>query len=104
MNMLPSNRISAHPGEILLHEFLLPSATTQAALARAIGIPQNRVNEIVKGKRGITAETALLFSAYFHNSAEFWMNLQVAYDLSKARASRKKMSVTVSKRKRGAVA
>jgi addiction module HigA family antidote len=102
--MLPNNRISAHPGEILLHEFLLPAAITQSALAHALGIPQNRVNEIVKGKRGITAETALLLSAYFHNSAEFWMNLQVAYDLSKARASMKKVPRGASKRKKGAAA
>jgi addiction module HigA family antidote len=102
--MLPNNRISAHPGEVLLHEFLVPSGLTQAELARALRIPQNRVNEIVKGKRGITADTALLLSAYFHNTAEFWMNLQVAHDLSKARSSMKKISPTPSKRRKRAAA
>ncbi len=83
--MLPSHRVAAHPGEILLTEFLEPSGLTQARLAREIGIPQNRVNELVKGKRGMTPDTAILLSDYFGNSAEFWMNLQTAHDLSKAR-------------------
>ncbi len=83
--MLPTHRISAHPGRILLREFLDPGGLTQAQLARDLGISQNRVNELIRGKRGITAETALLLSAYFGNSAEFWMNLQTAHDLSKAR-------------------
>jgi addiction module HigA family antidote len=83
--MLPLNRISAHPGRILSREFLEPSGISQAQLARDLGISQNRVNELIRGKRGITAETALLLSAFFRNSAEFWMNLQTAYDLTKAR-------------------
>jgi addiction module HigA family antidote len=83
--MLPSRRIAAHPGRILLREFLEPSRTTQAQLARRLGISQNRINELIRGKRGVTAETALLLAAYFGNSAEFWMNLQTAHDLSKAR-------------------
>src|SRR5437879_1080124 len=102
--MLPSNRIAHHPGTVLLLEYLQPLQLSQAALARDLGIPLNRVNEIIKGKRGITAETALLFSAYFRNSAEFWMNLQVAHDLSKARSSIKKISATSSKRRKGAAA
>ncbi|HUS19369.1 MAG TPA: HigA family addiction module antitoxin [Terriglobales bacterium] len=85
--MLPKHRIALHPGVILLEEFLKPGGMTQASLAEALDIPLNRVNEIVKGKRGVTAETALLLSAHFKNSAEFWMNLQVAHDLSKARKS-----------------
>ena len=83
--MLPSHRISAHPGRILLHEFLKPSGITQTQFARDLGIPLNRINELIRGKRGITAETALLLSAYFRNSAEFWMQLQAAHDLTKAR-------------------
>jgi addiction module HigA family antidote len=83
--MLPKNRISTHPGRVLLHEFLQPMGLTQAALARELRVSQNRLNEIVRGKRGLTAETALLLSAYFGNSPEFWMHLQVAYDLTKAR-------------------
>jgi addiction module HigA family antidote len=83
--MLPAKRISAHPGRILLREFLEPSGITQAQLARDLGISQNRLNELIRGKRGITAETALLLSGYFRNSAEFWMHLQAAHELTKAR-------------------
>jgi addiction module HigA family antidote len=88
--MLPARRIATHPGEILRKEFLEPLHLTQANLARAIRVPQNRINELVLGKRGITTQTALLLSAYFGNSAEFWMNLQSAHDLSKARISVRK--------------
>jgi addiction module HigA family antidote len=87
--MLPTHRIATHPGHILLKEFLEPAGTTQAKLAAALHVPQNRVNELVRGKRGITPETAWLLSGYFGNSPEFWMNLQSAYDLTKVRAQRK---------------
>jgi addiction module HigA family antidote len=83
--MLPEFRISTNPGRILLAEFLEPLRLTQAELARALDIPLNRVNELVRGKRGITPESALLLSQYFRNSPEFWMNLQTAHDLSRAR-------------------
>ena len=83
--MLPTHRIATHPGQILLQEFLEPLDLTQAELARALTIPLNRVNELVRGKRGITPETALLLAGYFKNSAEFWMNLQTAYDLTRVR-------------------
>lgn len=72
--MLPLHRVSTHPGRILLKEFLEPLGLTQVKLAKAINIPQNRVNELIRGKRGITPETALLLAEYFRNSAEFWMN------------------------------
>jgi addiction module HigA family antidote len=91
--MLPTNRIATHPGRILLKEFLEPSRLTQARLAREIGIPQNRVNELIRGKRGVTPETALLLSSYFGNSAEFWMNLQTAHDLTRARLEMRKKPV-----------
>jgi addiction module HigA family antidote len=81
--MLPSPRIATHPGQILLQEFLDPLGLTQAELARALSVPLNRVNELVRGKRGITPETALLLAGYFKNSAEFWMNLQTAHDLTR---------------------
>jgi len=74
----------------LLKEFLEPLGLTQVKLAKAISIPQNRVNELVRGKRGITPETALLLGEYFKNSAEFWMNLQTAYDLTRVRAELRK--------------
>ncbi len=83
--MLPEFRIATHPGQILLAEFLEPLRLTQAELARALRIPLNRVNELVRGKRGITPESALLLSEYFRNSPEFWMNLQTAHDLSRTR-------------------
>ncbi len=91
--MLPTHRISTHPGQILLREFLEPSRLTQAKLAREIGIPQNRINELVRGKRGVSPETALLLSEFFGNSAEFWMNLQTAHDLTRARSEWRKKPV-----------
>jgi addiction module HigA family antidote len=99
--MLPRNRIATHPGEILLQEFLEPLALTQAELARALGIPLNRVNELVRGKRGVTPETALLLAGYFKNSAEFWMNLQTAHDLTRTvHEMRKRTIPTVSRARR----
>jgi addiction module HigA family antidote len=95
--MLPDNRVATHPGEILLQEFLKPLQLTQAKLAREIGIPQNRVNELVRGKRGVTPETALLLSEYFGNSAGFWMNLQTAHDLTLTRARLGKKPAPVSR-------
>jgi len=88
--MLPEFRIATHPGQILLAEFLEPLRLTQAELARDLHIPLNRVNELVRGKRGITPESALLLSEYFGNSPEFWMNLQTAHDLSRARQDMQK--------------
>ncbi len=88
--MLPEFRIATHPGQVLLEEFLEPLRLSQSELARALNIPLNRVNELVRGKRGITPESALLLSQYFGNSAEFWMNLQTAHDLSRARQDLRK--------------
>ena len=70
-----------HPGTILNEEFLLPMDITQYSLAKSIGVDARRIHSIVHGKRAITAETALLFSRFFGNSAEFWMGLQSQYDL-----------------------
>ena len=88
--MLPEFRIATHPGEILLAEFLEPQRLSQAELARSLAIPLNRVNELVRGKRGVTPQSALLLSQYFGNSPEFWMNLQTAHDLSRARQEMRK--------------
>ncbi len=96
--MLPSHRIATHPGQILLHEFLEPLGLSQAELARALAIPLNRVNELVRGKRGITAETALLLAGYYKTSAEFWMNLQTAYDLTRASQQMTKRPVATPRR------
>lgn len=70
-----------HPGEILAEEFLKPLAVSQYRLAKDIGVPPVRINEIVHGKRGITADTALRLAKFFGTTAEFWMNLQVHFDL-----------------------
>jgi addiction module HigA family antidote len=70
-----------HPGEILLGEFIEAFGITQNRLAVAIGVPPRRINEIVHGKRGVTADTAVRLSRYFGNTAEFWMNLQSNYEL-----------------------
>lgn len=88
--MLPTNRAAIHPGEVLLEEFLQPMRLSQADLARALKISTNRINELIKGKRGVTPETALLLAAYFGNTAEFWMNLQTAHDLTRARREMRK--------------
>ena len=74
-----------HPGEILLEEFLLPMNVSQNALARATGVPPRRINEIVLGKRGVTADTALRLAAAFGTSEGFWLGLQADYDLEEAR-------------------
>ncbi len=70
-----------HPGEILSEEFLLPMEITAYRLSKEIGIPQTRISQIIKGKRRITADTALRLSAFFGNSARFWLGLQDDYDL-----------------------
>ena len=80
--MQPQNRIATHPGEVLLHEFLEPNGQSQKDLAEHLGISVQRVNELVRGKRGVTPETAWLLAKAFQTSPEFWMHLQVAYELS----------------------
>ena len=79
--MLPENRLPTPPGEILLEEFLEPLGVTQAAFAKHIGVPIQRINEIAHGERGITPEIAWLFSQALGTTPEFWVNLQAAYDL-----------------------
>ena len=72
-----------HPGEILNSEFLVPLKISQYRLARSVGVDPRRIHAIVHGERSVTAETALLFSRFFGNSAEFWMGLQSQYDLER---------------------
>jgi len=76
-----------HPGEILLEEFLLPMGISQTKLANSIGVPPRRINEIVLGKRGITADTALRLARIFGTSVQFWMGLQDEFELREARAA-----------------
>ena len=75
---------AVHPGEILLEEFLVPMQLRQNRLALDLGVPPRRINEIVLGKRAITANTALRLARYFGNSSRFWMGLQMDYDLDVA--------------------
>lgn len=78
-----------HPGEILLEEFLRPAETTQAALAEKLGWTRARLNEFIKGKRGVTADAALDLAKALRTSAKLWMNLQATYDLGQAMHRRK---------------
>lgn len=80
--MIPSNRVATHPGVILLKEFIEPLGLSQKALAAHLGIPVQRINEIIRGKRGVSPDTAWLFSEAFNTSPEFWLNLQATHDLS----------------------
>jgi addiction module HigA family antidote len=82
---IPKNRAPAHPGEILREDFLKPLGLTQEKLAERMGVSFQRINGIVNGKRGVTAETALLLAACLGTTASFWMNAQTSYDLYMAR-------------------
>ena len=79
-----------HPGEILLEEFMKPLELSQNALARALGVPPIRINEIIREMRAISADTALRLGRYFGNSPEFWMGLQADYELRLARHQRER--------------
>ena len=87
---IPTHRVPTHPGEILLEEFLRPVGLTQRDLAKAIHVPYQRINELVNGRRGITPSTALRLAKYFGMSADFWMNLQLRWDLYHAQQSEAK--------------
>jgi addiction module HigA family antidote len=76
-----------HPGEVLLEEFLTPMGISQNALARAAGVPPRRINEIVLGKRGVTADTAVRLAAALGTSERFWLGLQADFDLEEAHRS-----------------
>lgn len=79
---MPRKRLApVHPGEILAEDFLKPLALTQYRLAKGLRVPARRINEIVHGKRAVTADTALRLARFFRNSPRFWLNLQSSYDL-----------------------
>lgn len=86
--MIPTHRIPTHPGTILKTQFLEPLGITQVAFAEHIGVPLQRVNEIIRGKRGVTPETAWLFAQALGTTPQFWINLQAIHDLAKARPRR----------------
>ncbi len=81
MIRIPTDRVPTHPGEMLLEEFLKPMDITQRQLSDAIHVPYQRINEIINGRRGITPSTALRLAGAFRTSPDFWMNLQLRYDL-----------------------
>jgi len=81
MVRIPTHRDPTHPGEMLLEEFLNPMGLTQRELASAIHVPYQRINDIVNGRRGITPSTALRLAKYFNMSADFWMNVQLRWDM-----------------------
>lgn len=91
MVRVPTNRIPTHPGEMLLEEFLTPMGITQKDLADNIEVPYQRINEIVNGRRGITPSTALRLAKFFDVSPDFWMNLQLRWDLYFARQDENKI-------------
>ncbi len=86
--MRPKNRVPAHPGEVLLEEFLTPLGISQVALAEHLGISLQRINEVVRGRRGISPETAWLFAQAFGTTPEFWLTLQASHDLARTRPRR----------------
>ncbi|MCX5752269.1 MAG: HigA family addiction module antitoxin [Candidatus Krumholzibacteria bacterium] len=90
MVRVPTHREPTHPGEMLLEEFLIPMAVTQRDLADAIRVPYQRVNELVNKRRGITPSTALRLAKYFGTSPDFWMNIQLRWDLYRARETEQK--------------
>jgi addiction module HigA family antidote len=81
MVRIPTHRPPTHPGEILLEEYLKPLAITQVDFAESIGVPTQRINEIIRGKRGVTPDTALRLEAALGASAQSWLNAQTAWDL-----------------------
>ena len=85
MVRIPTNREPTHPGEMLLEEFLIPMGITQKELAKAIHVPYQRVNEIINKKRGITPSTALRLAKFLGMTEDFWMNIQLRWDLYKAK-------------------
>lgn len=86
--MLPKNRVPTHPGEVLLKEFLEPLGVTQVQFAAHIGVSVQRVNELVRGKRGVSSETAWLLAGALGTTPEFWTNLQTAHDLAASKPAK----------------
>jgi addiction module HigA family antidote len=95
MIRVPSNRTPTHPGEMLLEEFLVPMGITQRELARSIHVPYQRINDLVNGRRGVTPSSALRLAKFFGNTADFWMNLQLRWDLYFAQRAERKVIETI---------
>jgi len=90
---------NVHPGEVLREEFMIPLEITAYRLSKDLGIPQTRISEILKGRRRVSADTALRLSKYFGNSAKFWLGLQDDYDLEEELNSRKREFQKIKRRK-----
>ena len=95
MIRIPTHRSPTHPGEMLLEEFLVPLKMTQRELADAIHVSYQRINEIINGRRGITPGTALRLGKFFGMSADFWMNLQLRWDLYHAQQTEQETLKTI---------
>ncbi len=95
MVRIPTHREPIHPGEMLIEEFLIPMGITQRQLSQAIHVPYQRVNEIINRKRGVTPSTALRLAKFFDMSEGFWMNLQLRWDLYKAKEAESKELKTI---------
>jgi len=95
MVRIPTHREPTHPGEMLLEEFLIPMAITQRELAKEIHVSYQRINEIINKRRGMTPSTALRLSKFFGVSEDFWMNLQLRWDIYKARLNEAKELKTI---------
>jgi len=100
MIRVPTHRTPTHPGEMLLEEFLVPMDMTQRELASSIHVPYQRINDLVNGRRGVTPSTALRLARFFGNSPDFWMNLQLRWDLYFTRQSEIKVIETIRPYKR----
>lgn len=95
MVRVPTHREPTHPGEMLIEEFLSPMGITQKELAISIHVPYQRINEIINGKRGVTPSTSLRLAKFFGMSEDFWMNIQLRWDLYKTRQSEEKELKTI---------
>ena len=95
MVCIPTHREPTHPGEMLLEEFLIPMGITQRELANKIHVPYQRINEIINKRRGVTPSTALRLAKFFGVSEDFWMNLQLRWDIYKAKLNEAKELKTI---------
>ena len=98
-NLLEMERITTHPGEMLRDEFLVPLKLSATALAKELGIPANRLTQIINKQRSVTADTALRLARYFGTSPTFWINLQAMHDLTKAVVAKRKSYEKIAARK-----
>ncbi len=100
MVRIPTKRTPTHPGEMLLEEFLLPMGITQRDLANGIHVPYQRINDLIHQRRGMTPSTALRLAKFFGNTPDFWMNLQLRWDLYSARKSEQQVVESIQPRRR----